>query len=74
MKKILTIGLILVLTIILVSWGFKGHRIVAIIAQYHLTPQAKAAIKDLLGSQSLADVSTWADELRYDPQYKSTAN
>jgi hypothetical protein len=74
MIKRLAIITLLGIVFTLISWGFKGHRIVANIAQNHLTPQAKSAIKELLGTQSLADVSTWADELRDDPQYKSTAN
>jgi len=46
------------------GWGFKGHRIVADIAEARLTPAAKAQIKELLDGQSLADVSGWADEIR----------
>jgi hypothetical protein len=74
MKRYLSSIVFILLCFTLLSWGFKGHRIIATIAENHLTPQAKSAIKDLLGTQSLADVSTWADELRDDPQYKSTAN
>ena len=46
------------------AWGRDGHRIVGTIAAKYLTPQAAAAVKDLLGDESLADVSTWADEIR----------
>ena len=51
------------------GWGPDGHRIVGDIASKYLTDQAKAAVKDLLGDRSLADVSTWADEIRSDPTY-----
>ena len=44
------------------AWGRDGHRITAFIAAKYLTPQAAAAVKDLLGEQTLADVSTWPDE------------
>ncbi|MDB5129794.1 S1/P1 nuclease [Mucilaginibacter sp.] len=64
---------ICIVAILLISWGFKGHQAVATIAENHLTPQAKAAVKDLLGSQSLSDVATWADEVRNEPAFKSTA-
>ena len=47
-----------------VAWGRDGHRIISHITSLHLTPEAKAALVDLLGSQSLADISTWADEIR----------
>jgi hypothetical protein len=54
------------------AWGPDGHRIIADIAEIYLTPQAKAAIKDLLGDQSMADVSDWADRIRDQPQYEWT--
>jgi hypothetical protein len=73
MKKPLLYTLTLLTAVFLISWGFKGHQAVATIAENHLTPQAKAAVKDLLSSQSLADVATWADEVRNEPAFKSTA-
>ena len=48
------------------GWGHEGHKIVATIADARLTPQAKAAVKDLLGNATMADVSTWPDEIRRD--------
>jgi hypothetical protein len=60
------------LLLLLVSWGFVGHRTVARIAEHHLTPNAKAAVRDLLGSESLAEASTWADEVRGKDEYKQT--
>ena len=53
------------------AWGRDGHRITGFIAAKYLTPQAAAAVKDLLGNESLADVSTWPDEIRR--QRKHTA-
>jgi S1/P1 Nuclease len=47
------------------AWGRLDHRVIAKLAQRHLTNQAKAEIKALLEpSESLADCSTWADEHR----------
>ena len=46
------------------AWGADGHRIVADIASHYLTPEAEAAVKDLLGDRTLADAS--ADRLGYD--------
>ncbi len=43
------------------AWGADGHRIVADIASHYLTDEAKAAVKDLLGEQTMADASVWAD-------------
>jgi hypothetical protein len=53
----------------LFAWGPTGHRVVAEIAQRHLTPAARRQIADLLGGYSLADVANWADDLRSDPRF-----
>lgn len=58
--------------IVLLSWGVTGHRTVGKIAEDHLTPKALAGVRDLLGSETLADVSTWADQLRGNPDYRQT--
>jgi hypothetical protein len=73
MKKYLLSLFAVCLAICFISWGFKGHQAVATIAENHLTPQAKGSVKELLGSQSLSDVATWADEVRNEPAFKSTA-
>ncbi|WP_114395632.1 S1/P1 nuclease [Oleisolibacter albus] len=47
------------------AWGRDGHRAVAAVAEQLLTPEAKAGIATLLEpGQSLADVASWADEVR----------
>jgi nuclease S1 len=47
------------------AWGRMGHRVAGKIAEARLTPAAKAAVAALLEpGESLADVSTWADEVR----------
>jgi len=48
------------------AWGREGHRLTALVAEAYLTPEAKAQIKELLGSESLADVAPWADSYRAD--------
>lgn len=52
------------------AWGPLGHRVVADIAQQHLSPGAQAQVRQLLAPEhttQLADVATWADDLRNDP-------
>ena len=67
---ILAVTLVLLLT----SWGFTGHKTIGLIAANHLTPAAKASVQALLGDRSLAEVASWADEVRGDdPAYKETA-
>src|SRR5262249_47839777 len=47
------------------AWGRLGHRVVARLAERHLTDAAKAEIKTLLvPGELLANASTWADEVR----------
>jgi hypothetical protein len=73
MKKKLALFLaFLTLPVPLFAWGFTGHHIVADIAAAHLSPAAKAALQSLLGDQTLASISTWADEVR--PQRPETYN
>jgi len=64
--------LTVILMLALVSWGGVGHKTVATIAENHLTPAAKSSIKALLGDQSIADIASWADEVRNTPEYKQT--
>jgi hypothetical protein len=47
------------------AWGQEGHSIIAEIAQRRLTPQAAAAVGQILGNgHSLASVGSWADDVR----------
>jgi S1/P1 Nuclease len=55
------------------AWGYEGHRIVAEIAEQFLEPETAHHVRDLLAIENrttLAEVSTWADEIR--PQYPET--
>lgn len=58
--------------LVLASWGKTGHRTIGQLAANHLTTKAQAAVRDLLGNESLADVSSWADEVRGQEAYKKT--
>ncbi|WP_462159849.1 S1/P1 nuclease [Pseudoalteromonas sp. GB56] len=49
------------------AWGANGHRIIGEIAQQNLSAEAKARVLAILGNHSLAQVSTWADEMRSAP-------
>ncbi len=49
------------------AWGPLGHRLAGKLAEKHLTPQAKAAVAELLEpGETLAEASTWPDEHRRD--------
>ncbi len=46
------------------AWGRAGHRLVALVADSYLTPETRAAVEELLGKDSMADVASWADQYR----------
>jgi hypothetical protein len=48
----------------LLGWGAKGHRIIADIAYSRLTAQTRNNLQLLLGRDSLASISMWADDIR----------
>lgn len=54
------------------AWGPTGHRVIGEIADKHLSKKARKEISALLGHQSLAEVSTWMDEIRSDDRYDYT--
>jgi hypothetical protein len=72
MLALWTCALVLITTLSAVSparpasvvWYFEGHRLVARIAALRLTPQTQAAVKDLLGGESLVEASVWADNIK----------
>ncbi len=52
------------------DWGNTGHRTVGEIAEQYLSKRAKREIKKLLNGQSLALVSTYADDIKSDDNFK----
>ncbi|MDT0595671.1 S1/P1 nuclease [Glaciecola petra] len=73
--KILKTAIICVIVAINISindasaWGQTGHRVTGEIAEKYLTVEAKAAIQNILENQGLAEISTYADEMRSNPEY-----
>ncbi|PKA83684.1 S1/P1 nuclease [Ulvibacter sp. MAR_2010_11] len=55
------------------DWGKTGHRATGAIAQKYLSKKAKREIEKLLDGQSLALVSTFADEIKSDDNYREYA-
>ena len=48
------------------AWGPEGHRVIADVARTRLSANTLRNIRELLGNDDLAAVSTWADEIRRD--------
>jgi hypothetical protein len=72
MKKLANLLLLPLAGMLLLAWGKTGHRTVGRIAAAHLSVKTQQSIQYLLGSQTLAQVSTWADEVRATPAYRHT--
>lgn len=49
------------------AFGPTGHRITGAIAEQYLTNKSQRAIEAIIGQESLAEASTWADEMRQNP-------
>jgi hypothetical protein len=72
-KRILKFSLALIffyLPVKAMCWGQLGHRIVAEIADSYLTAKTKAEIKKILGNESIAMSSNWADFIKSDTTFK----
>lgn len=51
------------------AWGTQGHRICGQIADSYLSPKARKAVQDILGNESIAITSNWADFIKSDPSF-----
>ncbi len=54
------------LSITAFCWGLTGHRVIAEIAENHLSRKAKKELKKLIGRQTLAWWSNWPDFIKSD--------
>lgn len=52
-----------------ITWSKTGHRTIGEVAENHLNGRAKRAIKKILNGESLALVSTFADEIKADRSF-----
>ncbi len=52
------------------DWGRTGHRATGEVAQQYLSKKAQKKINEILDGQSLAFVSTYADDIKSDPEYR----
>jgi hypothetical protein len=68
-KKISLIVVFACISIQTMAWGVLGHRIVGEIADSYLTKKAKKEIYKILGTESVAMCSNWADFIKSDPTY-----
>jgi hypothetical protein len=74
MKKVGILVLMIVLFGKSFAWGPTGHRAVGLIAEKHLNAKAKKKLKMLLGTHSLAYISTWMDDIRSDSTHEDMSD
>lgn len=51
-------------------WGATGHRVTGEIADRYLAKKARKAIREILGGESVAMSSNWADFIKSDTSYR----
>ena len=73
-KKIIIFTLLFSLSFQTFAWGPTGHRVVGKIADSYLSRKAKKNIEKILGNESIAMSSTWADFIKADSTYKYLNN
>ena len=57
------------------AWGPTGHRVVGMVAERYLNTDAQLKVYEIIGTQTLARVDNWADEIKSEPQtYSHTYN
>jgi len=68
-KKLALILFVFVLPFQVQAWGVLGHRIVGEIADHYLSKNARKAIVQILGTESMAMTANWADFIKSDTAY-----
>lgn len=66
MRRLLILPLLLS-TQLALAWSQTGHRAAADVAERFLSPEARMAVREILGAEDLARASTWPDFMRADP-------
>lgn len=68
--KLLLNGILLFTTVQIYAWGTTGHRVVAEIAENHLSCKAQRQLKKIIGKQPLAYWANYPDFLKSSPEWK----
>lgn len=76
--KLIRVALLITLTTVIsfnsMAWGLLGHRIVGQIAESYLTRRAQKEVRNILGGESIAMCSNWADFIKSNPAYSYLYN
>ena len=74
MKKIIVMITLAYLPFSAGAWGVIGHRIVGEVADHYLLAKTRLAVKQILGTESMAMSSNWADFIKSDTSYNYLYN
>lgn len=74
LKKLVLGAAMLYAPVQTMAWGTQGHRIAGQIADSYLSPKARKAVQEILGNESVAITSNWADFIKSDPAYNYLYN
>ncbi|WP_207435680.1 S1/P1 nuclease [Sabulibacter ruber] len=74
LKKLVVICFFVYLPLQSMAWGMLGHRIVGEIADRNISAKTRKNIKKILGNESIAMASNWADFIKSDPSYNYLNN
>lgn len=69
MKKFILVACLISSALGAFAWGPKGHDVIALIGEKHLTPKAHAAVLKLLKGYQPVYYANWLDNVRDDPRY-----
>lgn len=56
------------------AWGVQGHRVVGEVANRYISKKTGRAFAAILGHESIAMTSNWADFIKSDPSYNYLSN
>ena len=74
LRKLLLAAVLFYIPLHSMAWGVLGHRIVAQIADSYLTNKARRQIRAILGNESMAMTSNWADFIKSDSNFNYLSN
>ena len=74
LKKLVLFGTLLYIPFQSMGWGMLGHRVVGQVAESYLSKKASREVKNILGTESMAMASNWADFIKSEPAYNYLGN
>ncbi len=74
MKKLIIVFALLYLPYVAGAWNLIGHRVVGEVADQYINAKTRKAIREILGSESIAMSANWADFVKSDTAYNYLAN